>query len=131
MCIRDREKTARLAQLTSPLDIWDLDLLPEVHQTLDRISFSGEWMNAWQKGALRSSEFDYPNVVSNAEVPVLLLHGEMDMRFPVGVTTRLAVAAPKVQHVVIASAGHLTHIEKNEAWIESIERFVASTKSSA
>ena len=89
------QRTRLLAELTLPLNIYLLDLLPLARQVIDRIDFSGEWMQAWQAGTLRGVQHaNYAERLNALGTPLLILHGEKDMGFPVAVAKRLAEQVP-------------------------------------
>lgn len=124
--IPDEEKTRQLALLTCPLDIADLSRLAEVRQVLERLQFSGEWMAAWQAGTLRGVQHgDYAALLRTLALPVLILHGEQDLRFPVEVAHLLHANVPQSVLRILPECGHLAHIEQTEAWNRAVYQFVA------
>jgi proline-specific peptidase len=123
--VPDEEKTRQLALLTCPLDIFDLSRLAEVRQVLERLQFSGEWMAAWQAGTLRAQHTEYAERLRTLALPVLILHGEQDLRFPVEVAQRLYANVPQSVLQVLAECGHLAHIEQTEAWNRAVYQFAA------
>jgi pimeloyl-ACP methyl ester carboxylesterase len=119
------QRTRQLAELTLPLDIYHLALLPLAKQVIDRIDFSGEWMQAWQAGKLHESQHaDYAERFRTLGTPLLILHGEKDMRFPVAVAERLAEQVPGALLTILPQTGHLAHIEATEAWNAALLRFL-------
>jgi len=123
--LSDEEKTRRMAALTAPLNIYDLALLPELRAVLDRVAFSGEWMSALRAGLLAGVRHaDYAQRLAALGIPVLLLHGEQDMCFPVSVARRLAAAVPRARLVVLPRAGHLAHIEASAGWNAAVLAFM-------
>jgi pimeloyl-ACP methyl ester carboxylesterase len=119
------QRTRQLAELTLPLDIYHLDLLPLARQVIDRIDFSGEWMQAWQAGRLRGIQHaDYAERLRAEGIPLLILHGEKDMRFPVVVAQRLAEHVPGARLTLLPQTGHLAHIEATEAWNAALLHFL-------
>ncbi len=122
------EKTQRMAALTLPLDVYDGAALPEARAALSRIAFSGEWMQAWLAGRLAGVVHpDYGRILRELGSPVMILHGEQDMRFPVSVARRLHQAAPQSQLVVLPQAGHLAHIERTADWNSAVRAFLQAT----
>ncbi|MCL5997830.1 MAG: alpha/beta hydrolase [Chloroflexi bacterium] len=119
------QKTRALALESAYLDIYDLHLLPLVRDVMQHIAFSGEWMSAWQAGALRGVQHaDYGRRLSELGIPTLILHGEKDMRFPVSVARRLHACVPQSSLYVLPCAGHLAHIENTRAWNDAILQFL-------
>lgn len=73
-CPAAEQRTGPLADLTLPLDIYHLDLLPLARQVIERIDFSGEWMQAWQAGRLRGIQHaDYAARLRELSIPLLIL----------------------------------------------------------
>ncbi|GHO90110.1 alpha/beta hydrolase [Reticulibacter mediterranei] len=119
------QRTRQLAELTLPLNIYHLELLPLVRQVIDQIDFSGEWMQAWQAGRLRGVQHsDYAQRFAALGTPLLILHGEKDMGFPVAVAKRLAEQVPGALLTILPQTGHVAHIEATEAWNTAILQFL-------
>ncbi len=119
------QRTRQLAELTLPLDIYHLGLLPLARQVIDRIDFSGEWMQAWQAGKLRGIQHaDYAERLRAEGTLLLILHGEKDMRFPISVAKRLAEHVPGSLLTILPQTGHLAHIEATEAWNAALLHFL-------
>jgi pimeloyl-ACP methyl ester carboxylesterase len=126
--IGSAEKTRRMAALTVQLDLYGSAALPEAEAALSRIAFSGEWMQAWLAGQLAGvAHPNYGRVLSDLDLPVLILHGEQDMRFPVSVALRLHQAVPHSQLAVLPATGHLAHIERTDAWNAAVWAFFQNT----
>lgn len=62
--------------------------------------------------------------LATIEVPVLVLAGELDISF-VEVGSRLAAALPHGTFTIIPGAGHAAHIERPEATVGAITRWLA------
>src|SRR5215469_5886668 len=119
------QRTRLLAELTLPLMIYHLDLLPLAQQVIDRIDFSGEWMQAWQAGTLGGVQHaNYAERLRALGTPLLILHGEKDMGFPVAVAKRLAEQVPGAVLTILPQTGHLAHIEATEAWNAALRHFL-------
>jgi pimeloyl-ACP methyl ester carboxylesterase len=120
------QRTRLLAELTLPLNIYHLDLLPLAQQVIDRIDFSGEWMQAWQAGTLSGVQHaNYAERLHALGTPLLILHGEKDMGFPVAVAKRLAEQVPNAMLTILPQTGHLAHIEATEAWNAALLHFLS------
>lgn len=120
------EKTVQLAEQSLHLDVYDERLLPSVKKVLDRINFSGEWMRAWRSGKLSASHrMGYGERLNELGLPVLIVHGEKDMRFPMSVARRLHEEVRLSQLSILPRTGHLAHIESPAAWNEAIIPFLA------
>ena len=120
------QRTRLLAELTLPLNIYHLELLPLAKQVIDRIDFSGEWLQAWQAGTLGGVHHaNYAERLVALGTPLLILHGEKDMGFPVAVAKRLAEQAPGAVLAILPQTGHLAHIEATEAWNAAVLSFLS------
>lgn len=128
--LSNEEKTRRMAKLSTPLNVYDLSLVEQVNEVENRIAFSGEWMAAWLAGTLNGVKHaDYGVRLTDLAIPVLILHGEKDMCFPVSVAHRLyrhISHLPQTQLVTIPMTGHFAHIEANDTWNAVVLRFVQS-----
>ncbi|TQL77045.1 pimeloyl-ACP methyl ester carboxylesterase [Stackebrandtia endophytica] len=89
--LNDLEWTEHDAAANAVTAIWDLARLPEYRRVLDQVRFSGDWLAPWQQGLLHPWRPEDPEqVLREWGHPVLILHGEHDMGFPVQVAHRLA-----------------------------------------
>lgn len=120
------QRTRLLAELALPLNIYHMDLLPLAKQVIDRIDFSGEWLQAWQAGTLGGVQHaNYAERFQALGTPLLILHGEKDMGFPVAVAKRLAEQVPGAVLTILPQTGHLAHIEATEAWNAALLHFLS------
>nr|WP_238342318.1 alpha/beta hydrolase [Actinopolymorpha rutila] len=107
--------------------IWDLSLLPEYLELLDRVRFSGTWgaahpdpaetLHPWCPG-------DPVGILRQARKPVLVLHGEKDMGFPVQVAHRLHEELPGSELAVVDGAAHQCQFEKPDVWARHVREFL-------
>lgn len=74
----------------------------------------------------------HPWVAGDAEAilrdwggPILILHGEQDMGFPLPLAERLHAALPASELAVITGAAHLCHFEQPDEWAQRIRSFLA------
>lgn len=119
------QKTRQLAETTLVTSIYHLDLMPLAKQVIDRIDFSGEWLQAALAGKLRGVQHaSYAERLAASGTPLLILHGEKDMCFPVAVAKRLAENVPGSTLSILPQTGHLAHIESTEAWNTAILQFL-------
>lgn len=127
----NEEKTRKMAQLSAPLNIYDLSLLEQILEVQSRIAFSGEWMAAWLAGMLKGVQHaNYGECLAELAIPVLILHGEKDMCFPVSVAQKLHTHISHLPHsqlVTVPATGHFAHIEANDVWNTAVIRFVLDT----
>lgn len=61
--------------------------------------------------------------LGNLRVPVLLLVGELDTKF-VAIGERMAGLLPDARLVVVPGAGHTVHLERPDAWLETVVGFL-------
>jgi pimeloyl-ACP methyl ester carboxylesterase len=67
---------------------------------------------------------DPESILRDSGKPILILHGEKDMGFPVQLAHRLHKAVPASQLIVIPEAAHMCHFEKPDLWSEHIREFL-------
>lgn len=122
------DATRRLAVQGLPLDAYPPNAAREVRRAVDRVRFSGEWTRAWQGGVLaRVTHPDYARVLAEHGTPLLIVHGDKDMRFPVSAARRLHDAVPGSELVVLRRVGHMAHIEASGAWCHAVRTFILRT----
>jgi proline-specific peptidase len=122
--ISDEEKSKKLAFLTYPLDIWNLDKKDVWFTVLQKVKFSGEWMRAWQAGMLKPTNTNYEDILRASLLPVLILHGQYDMRFPVSLAKRLHDQIPNSKLAILKNSGHMAHIDETDSFIANIQSFL-------
>lgn len=116
----------RAARDAAPTAIWNLDLMPEYQRLLDTVHWSGEWGKALDAGLL--PPFGPPEieqVLRDFGRPVLILHGEQDMGFPVEHARRLHAAVSGSTLAIVDQAGHMAQFEHPEEWAGHLRSFLA------
>ena len=109
----------------APSAIWDLSRLSSYLELLSRVRFSGEWIAPFLSGALHPWRPTDPEAtLREFGRPVLVLHGEQDMTFPVAVARRLAAAVPNAVLRVLHDAGHMAHVDRPAQWAAAVTDFV-------
>jgi pimeloyl-ACP methyl ester carboxylesterase len=58
-------------------------------------------------------------------IPMLLLHGGSDQRFPASHALEADDRLPNARAVVIDHAAHMAHIDQPRAWLDAIETFLS------
>ena len=107
------------------LDIYDKKHLNDVKKLVANMLISGCWLEAWIKGKLKEDgSFIYHHQFSLINVPILIIHGEKDMRFPVSVAYKLKNKIPNAELAILKNTGHLAHVESLEAWTDSVFNFI-------
>jgi pimeloyl-ACP methyl ester carboxylesterase len=118
-------KTRAMAMAAAPLNLWDLRLLDGWRAVLARVRFSGEWNGPWRAGRLRRPRPDDPErVLRELGRPVLIVHGERELGFPVQVAHRLHAAVPGSRLALVADAGHAAHFERRAEWVAAVRAFL-------
>ena len=120
------DATRQLALTSLPLNIFDLSRLVTAQLLLHKVLFSDLWIRGYSAENMRSdSSRDYTASLRKTHVPILILHGEEDLVFPVSCATSLAreLDSSRVLLKVIRNAGHLTHFEKTDDWIAAVQEF--------
>jgi pimeloyl-ACP methyl ester carboxylesterase len=109
----------------APFDIWRLDRLEEWHKVLARVRFSSDWNAPHAAGQLRPAmPDDAESVLRDWAGPVLLLHGNREMSFPVSLARRLHAALPASTLAEIPDAAHMAHFDNPEAWLAAVRGFL-------
>lgn len=123
---RRNEEAAGGALRNSTIFVWDLTLAPAYLAMLEGLD-EGDWsyeryldgrMHPWVPG-------DSERVLRECEQPILILHGEKDMGFPVQVAERLHRAVPGSRLAIVDNAAHMCHFEKPHIWAQHIREFLA------
>ncbi|WP_166678385.1 alpha/beta fold hydrolase [Kribbella kalugense] len=121
------EDEAHGALRNSTLFVWDLDLAPAYLDLLNSLGPDlGDWseeraiqglMHPWCPG-------DPEQILRDLGKPILILHGEKDMGFPVQLAHRLHAAVPNTHLTVIPNTAHMCHFENPELWSNHIRHFL-------
>ena len=122
------EDEANGALRNSAIFVWDLARAPAYLQLLESLGTDlGDWseeralqglMHPWCPG-------DPEQILRSFAKPVLILHGDKDMGFPVQLAHRLHEAVPS--HLsVIPDTAHMCHFEQPEIWSSHIREFLDS-----
>ncbi|MER7247907.1 alpha/beta hydrolase [Kribbella sp. NPDC000426] len=118
------EDEANGALRNSTIFVWDLDLAPAFLEL--RGTDEGDWseeraiqglMHPWCPG-------DPEQILRTFAKPILILHGEQDMGFPVQLAHRLHNTVPS-QLAVIPNTAHMCHFEQPTLWSNHIREFLA------
>lgn len=122
------EDEADGALRNSTIFVWDLDLAPAYLALLNALGTDqGDWseeraiqglMHPWCPG-------DPEQILRTLDKPILILHGQYDMGFPVQLAHRLHTAVPS-ELAVIPNTAHMAHFENPELWSDHIRRFLSS-----
>jgi pimeloyl-ACP methyl ester carboxylesterase len=70
---------------------------------------------------------DQRDLLPDVAVPTLLIWGELDARSPLGVAAQLEAAIPDARLVVIAGAGHMSNLERPEAFTAALRAFALAS----
>ncbi|GAA1645090.1 alpha/beta fold hydrolase [Actinoplanes couchii] len=114
-----------MAVASAPLDLWNLDLLPHWLQLIDAVRFSSDWNAPYAAGTLRPGAPDDPDsALRDWGGPVLLLQGEREMTFPIGLARRLHAAVPGSTLVEVPDAAHVAFLDNPAVWTGAIRDFL-------
>ena len=69
------------------------------------------------------AEADQCDLLPRITVPTLLIWGEQDVRSPLSVADQFEQAIPNAQLVVIPGAGHVSNLERPEAFNDAVREF--------
>ena len=110
-----------------PLNVWDESRWAEWRAVLDRVIFSDDRGRAFGAGTVRRNDrADPPAALRAAGVPVLILHGEREMSFPVSLARRLHEEVPGSRLVLVPDAAHMAHFDNPAAWVGAIREFLTA-----
>lgn len=114
-----------MAYAGAPCDVWRLDRLMEWHRVLAAVRFSSDWNAPHAAGQLRPGPPDNAEqVLRDWGGSVLILHGDREMAFPVGLARKLHSALPASTLAEIPEAAHMAHFDNPEAWRAAIRAFL-------
>ncbi|MFD8077009.1 alpha/beta fold hydrolase [Streptomyces sp. NPDC059718] len=118
--------TRAAAVASARANVWREEALPGYLDVLRGVRFTAEWLRPWQAGTLPGPRRPGdPGRLAALGVPVLLLHGRQDMTFPVGLVAPTLRLLPSARAAVIEEAGHMTHVDQPDAWLEALEDFLS------
>jgi pimeloyl-ACP methyl ester carboxylesterase len=109
----------------STIFVWNLDLAPGYLGLLEGLD-EGDWsyeryvdgrMHPWVTG-------NPEQILRDSGKPILILHGEHDMGFPVQLAHRLHQAIPDSTLAVIPNTAHMSHYETPATWSHHIREFL-------
>ncbi|HEY9290096.1 MAG TPA: alpha/beta hydrolase [Microlunatus sp.] len=124
---REIERDAAGKLRNSTIFVWDLDLAPGYLAMINPLD-EGDWsyqrhldgrMHPWLIG-------DAEETLREAGKPILILHADKDMGFPVQLAQRLHRAVPASTLKIIPDAAHMCQYEKPELWADHIRRFLTA-----
>jgi pimeloyl-ACP methyl ester carboxylesterase len=69
------------------------------------------------------AETDQRDLLPRIAVPTLLIWGELDARSPLSIARQFEQAIPDAKLVVIPGAGHMSNLEKPDAFNDAVRRF--------
>jgi pimeloyl-ACP methyl ester carboxylesterase len=104
--------------------IWRLDRADDWRRVLDGVRFSSAWDRPYLEGRLKPARPPDP-VRALTGRPVLLVHGEHDMTFPLAAAVRLRAALPGSSLRVVAEDGHMPQFDNPGEWLAAIRGFLA------
>ncbi|MFC9690130.1 alpha/beta fold hydrolase [Kribbella sp. NPDC056951] len=123
-----RERLAQPEQRNSTIFVWDLAKAPSYLELLESLGTDeGDWSyeralaglyHPWCPG-------DPETILRDFGRPILILHGEKDMGFPLQLAERLHTAVPNSQLAVIPDTAHMCHFERPDVWAQHLNEFLA------
>ncbi|GAA5028358.1 alpha/beta hydrolase [Actinopolymorpha pittospori] len=126
---RRAEEAEGWVRRNSTIFVWDLDLAPAYLDMLNGLDPTSDWsweryvdgrMHPWCPG-------DPEHILRACGKPILILHGEKDMGFPVQLAHRLHAALPDSELAIVPEAAHMCHFEKPDVWSQHIREFLGRT----
>jgi pimeloyl-ACP methyl ester carboxylesterase len=101
-----------------------LDRADEWRAVLDRVRFSSAWDRPYAEGRLKPARPADPVGALDGH-PVLIVHGEHDLTFPLAAAQRLAGAVGSADLVTVPDAGHMPQFDNPAGWLAAIREFLA------
>jgi len=124
---QEAEDAAYGALRNSTIFVWDLNLAPAYLQLLESLGPDlGDWSEERAMNGLMHPWFsgDPEEILRTFNKPILILHGDKDMGFPVQLAHRLHTAVPTSHLTVIPNTAHMAHFENPELWSQHIRQFL-------
>jgi pimeloyl-ACP methyl ester carboxylesterase len=103
--------------------IWRQDRADEWRAVLREVRFSSAWDRPYAEGELKPARPADP-VGALQGHPVLVLHGEHDLTFPLEVAQRLASEVDGAELHTITEAGHMPQFDNPAVWLAAIREFL-------
>ncbi len=122
-----RERLAKPEERNSTIFVWDLAKAPAYLDLLNSLGTdTGDWSYERAMAGLIHPWFagDPETILRDFAKPILILHGEKDMGFPVQLAERLHAAVPNSQLAVIPDAAHMCHFEQPTIWAQHLNNFL-------
>lgn len=117
-----------MAHDSLPLNVWDEARWDDWRRALDGVRFSDDWSDAIHAGAVRRTGTDRPAALRRAGIPVLIVHGEREMSFPVALARRLHEDVPSSRLVLVPDAAHMARFDNPTAWTAAIRHFLTAAR---
>ncbi|MFF1820853.1 alpha/beta fold hydrolase [Kribbella sp. NPDC058245] len=121
-----RERAAKPEERNSTIFVWDLAKAPAYLELLESLGDEGDW--SWERAMAGLYHpwcpGDPETILRDFAKPILILHGEKDMGFPVQLSERLHAAVPNTQLAVIPDTAHMCHFERPDLWSAQLNTFL-------
>lgn len=106
-------------------DVWRDDRRPAYLDRLSHVRFTAEWMRPWRAGVLPAAGLEQAEqALAETHLPVLLLNGLHDTTFPASLAAKAADRLGNAQAVIIDNAGHMTHVDEPDQWLDALDSFL-------
>ncbi|SEQ51157.1 2-succinyl-6-hydroxy-2,4-cyclohexadiene-1-carboxylate synthase [Lentzea xinjiangensis] len=116
-CVRAEAFAAAEANVRRPA------AMPGYLRRLEEVRFGAEWVR--QLPALVSPRLpDAARRIAGLGIPVLLLHGRLDMTFPAALVEPTLELIPRARAVVLEEAGHMLHVDEPEGFLRALREFL-------
>ena len=119
-----QERGADLALVLARVTNFGPDASPSQVDHVSRLSASAP-VEVWVQTARDLVDLDLREALANITVPALVVVGDRDLLTPKASAEALRDALPQGRAVAIARAGHLSMMERHEAFNEVLEGFLA------
>ncbi|RAS61582.1 proline iminopeptidase/2-hydroxymuconate-semialdehyde hydrolase [Lentzea atacamensis] len=121
------ERTRAEAFASAPANIWRAEAMPGYLRRLEEVRFGAQWLAPFLAGTLVSPRLpDAAQRIAELDIPVLLLHGRLDMTFPVDLVEPTLELIPRARAVVLEEAGHMAHVDEPDGYLNAVREFLAA-----
>ncbi len=120
------ERNREFIRRNLDLDVYDLTHVPAAMNATSNMLSTGKWLEAWLTGGMAIKPHRPLHLaLRQVKAPILIIHGEKDMRFPVSVANRLHAELRQSSLCVLHSCGHLAYLEKPQEWRSAVLDFLS------
>jgi pimeloyl-ACP methyl ester carboxylesterase len=123
--LTDEAKVRAAAVAAADVDVCSADARADYLDRVNEIRFTADWARPWRAGVLPPAGLENAiKALGKTRIPVRLLHGQSDLRFPVSHALDAADRLPNARAVVIDRAAHMAHVDQPGPWLAAVQTFL-------